>query len=379
MFISDVVIRALPTPEAGQRDVWDDALKGFGIRVSQGGSKTFVVLVNGNRKALGRYPTLSLADARKAARKLMAQQLLAPKERGPVRPNILLSDAIELYIEHYLKKNTRASTAGEAARILKKHLDFGTRQLGSIDTHDIMHVVDALAPSAANHCFATTRAFLRWCVRRRYLDRSPLDGLTMPHKTPSRERVLTDAELVTVWREAQQFPFPFGHIVTLLILTGQRVGEITALQWSWIGEDCITFPREITKNNTVHTIPLTPVTTSIIETVPQEHRFLFPSNTGERPYDGHNKAKARFETACDATWSASADVPIEHWTLHDLRRTFATIQARIGTPPHVTEALLNHKTGTRTSIQRVYDRHTYMPEMRAAMKKYERHLNDLFR
>ena len=83
---------------------------------------------------------------------------------------------------------------------------------------------------------------------------------------------------------------------------------------------------------------------------------------------GHNKAKGRFDDLC----------PLPHWTLHDLRRTFATIHARIGTPPHVTEALLNHKTGTRSPIQRIYDRHTYLPEMRTAMSNYDRYLPHLF-
>ena len=66
------------------------------------------------------------------------------------------------------------------------------------------------------------------------------------------------------------------------------------------------------------------------------------------------------------------------WTLHDLRRTFSTMHARIGTPPHVTEALLNHKTGTRSPIQRIYDRHTYIPEMKVAIGNYDQTLETIF-
>ena len=116
----------------------------------------------------------------------------------------------------------------------------------------------------------------------------------------------------------------------------------------------------------------------IIKRTPRISTYLFPSIDGTAAYVGHNKAKGRFADCCNTVWKKHPDdTPIDHWTLHDLRRTFSTMHARIGTPPHVTEAMLNHKTGTRSPIQRIYDRHTYIPEMKVATAKYEAHLDTI--
>lgn len=374
MRFTDIALRAIAPPDRGQRDYWDDGMRGFGMRVSQGGSKTFVILHNGNRRTLGRFPDLSLAKAREQARKLLAQV-----ELGRTFSNTTFAEAFEAYIELHVHKNMKASSAYEAERVLRRHFDFGSKILDAIHTAEIMRIVDRLPPSAANHAFTHLRAFFRWCLRRRYIDRHPLEHLSLPNRVTPRDRVLTDGELRIIWHTAKDFPFPFGIIVMLLILTGQRVGEISALRWQYIdlNERLVTLPPAIVKNNSVHTFPLGDAALEIVMRLDRHHEFLFPSKTGVSGYDGHNKSKAKFEKACNANLSHATDdvdAALDHWTLHDLRRTFSTIQARIGTPPHVTEALLNHKTGTRSPIQRVYDRHTYLPEMRAALTGYEQHI-----
>jgi integrase len=132
-------------------------------------------------------------------------------------------------------------------------------------------------------------------------------------------------------------------------LTGQRRSEIAATTLEWINDNTITIPASITKNKRPHTIPLTPLA-----------RSFLPING----FSGWSKAKARIDRHVD----------IPHWTIHDLRRTFSTINAQLGTPIHVTEKILNHVSGTRSSIQQVYDQHTYLPEMRTALETYEAHL-----
>lgn len=377
MRFTDIAIRGFKPPERGQRDYWDDGTPGFGIRVSQGGTKSFVLILNGNRRTLGRFPQITLAEARKEARKLLAQQ-----ELGRTFTGITCADALDEYIAQHVKKNNKPSSAYEAERSLRKHFSFGSKALDRIHAHNVMRVVDSLSPSAANHAFTYARAFFRWCVRRRYLDRSPLEYLPLPHPPSSRDRVLTDDELRIVWNTAQQFPFPFGKIVSLLILTGQRSGEISGMRGSYIDFDqcLIMLPAEIVKNNSTHVFPFGTAAHAILEPITNSADFLFPATTGDTFYDGHNKAKAHFEQACNAALArelADDRAKLKHWTLHDLRRTFSTMHARIGTPPHITEALLNHKTGTRTPIQRIYDRHTYIPEMRLAMANYENYLRGI--
>ncbi len=379
MHLTDISIRALKAPEKGQRDYWDDGIKGFGVRVSQGGTKSFVLLLNGNRRSLGKFPQISLAKARADAKKLLAEV-----ELGRTFTSTIFAEALEHYLEQHVRKNNKASSAYEAERVLRRHYRFGSRNLDSIRAPEIMRIIDALPPIAANHAFTHARAFFRWCVRRRHLDRSPLEGLALPNKPATRDRVLTDAELRVIWTVAQEFPSPFGQIVTMLILTGQRVGETSAMRWDYIdlAQRLITFPAPVVKNNSAHTFPFGASAATVIASVPKSGEFLFPSRVDGKGFDGHNKAKARFEKECNAAWSklvGEDDAEIDHWTLHDLRRTFSTLHARIGTPPHVTEALLNHKTGTRSPIQRIYDRHTYIPEMRTAIDNYEAHLTKLLK
>ena len=93
------------------------------------------------------------------------------------------------------------------------------------------------------------------------------------------------------------------------------------------------------------------------------------------------KAKGRLEDDCNIAWAKRVNedqAEMQHWTLHDLRRTFSTIHARIGTAIDIQEALLNHKSGSRSSIQRVYDRYDRLEPMRIAMRNYEEHLTKLF-
>lgn len=380
MHFTDIAIRALKAPENGQRDYWDDSLRGFGVRVSQGGTKTFILLVNGNRRSLGRFPDLTLAAARKDAKKLLAETVL-----GEVRPAATtLQELIDLFFAvRCTPQNNKPSTIAEYRRIFKRHLT----PLLSVKLADITHarinrVLDGLAPTPieANHAFVAFRMLFRFAHQRRLVEHNPLDGMSLPYLPKSRDRVLTNDELRVIWHTAQEFPFPFGSIVALLILTGQRLSEVSGLRWDWIDdrEMTITLPAAITKNSTQHTLPYGEMAKAVFDRTPRIAEFLFPSLDLTAAYVGHNKAKGRFAAACNTAWRAGGhDTEMAHWTLHDLRRTFSTMHARVGTPPHVTEALLNHKTGTRSPIQRIYDRHTYLPEMRSAIANYERHLSGL--
>ena len=109
--------------------------------------------------------------------------------------------------------------------------------LEDIRTDHITDVTDRLIkkeqPGAANHAFTAIKTFLRWCVKRRYIQHSPIEGIDLPARATSRERVLTDDELRTLWRALGKTPQPFGDILRLLVLTGQRRSEIASLKAEW--------------------------------------------------------------------------------------------------------------------------------------------------
>jgi integrase len=185
-----------------------------------------------------------------------------------------------------------------------------------------------------------------------------------------RKRVLKDPELKAVWHAAKQHGYPYGTIVQLLILTGQRRGEIANLRWPWINEKerTICLPDWICKNSKEHTFPYDSFVASVLDTVPRRNStdLLFPSRASdERPLSGWSKYKKELQDG------------VEGWTLHDLRRTFRTNHAKIGTSSNVGERLINHAAAVVTEVEAIYNQHTYLPEMRQAAANYERHLSQL--
>jgi integrase len=384
--LTDISVKALTPPQKGQLTYWDDGSP-LGVRVSQGGAKSFVVLLgSGQRHTIGRYPTIKLADARDEAKRVLAEHTLG-RHRPP---SIRFAEALDLFVETHCKQHNKPSTATETERLLRKHFLPRLRQLdlAEISKRDVSQILDKLLPTQkANGQFAAIRAFFRWAVRRGLILHSPCEGMQLPSKPHARDRVLDDTELVSVWRAAEQYGHPFGTIVHLLILTGQRRGEIAALEWDWIGAETITLPAAITKNGLQHTFPIGNLARGVIESVPRLHeKLLFPARGKDGPFSGWSKTKAALDThiATDEVGEVPVDedtgqplLALSPWTLHDLRRTFATNLAALGTPIHVTEKILNHVSGTVSGVAAVYNRHAYMDEMRAAIDAWESKLTRL--
>jgi integrase len=377
ILLTDISLRALKVPPSGQITYLDKTLSGFGVRVSQGGTKTFV-LVHGptrQRTTIGRFPIISLSDARTRAKQLLAERTLG--KTAPAR--VSFDEAKTRFLETREQKN-RPRTVADYKRLLSRHFNFGRTQLSEITTSEIERRVRKLAhaPAEATHALVAAKTFFRWCVKRRYLQTSPCDGLDAPKTPEGRERVLTDEELRKVLSMATSEPFPFGPIVTLLILTGQRRGEIGALKWNYIDlqERVITLPASLTKNRRQHTFPYGKTIADLLAAAPKQGDYLFPaarSHVRDKPttvFNGWPKAKAALDAKLDG---------VAPWTLHDLRRTFSSNLAAIGVAPHVTERLLNHISGKISGVAAIYNRHSYMDEMRAAVTAWETRLADMLR
>jgi integrase len=167
--------------------------------------------------------------------------------------------------------------------------------------------------------------------------------------------------LFKVWKRAREIGYPYGTIVLLLILTGQRLGEIAGLRWEWIEGEMVTFPTEITKNARASKIPLGVMARRIIDETPRHSLLLFPARgNASRPFSGFGASKESLDKC-----------GVENFTHHDLRRTFATSMARLGVRLEVTEKLLNHVSGSMGGIVGIYQRHDFMDEMREAISRYD--------
>ncbi len=368
VLLTDIVVRNATACDGERFTIWDTKLPTFGVRISAR-TKTWTVMLDREKRrriTLGRYPTMGLQIARTEARRFINAAALTRSTPG-ITP-VTFGAALQRFIELHLSQN-RPSTAREHERVLRKHCEprWKSRLISEIYRSDVIDVLDALhaTPMMANAAFATMRLFFRWAVRRGYLLHTPCEAMRAPAKTRSRERVLNHHELCKVLTIARSAG-TFGTIVTLLAFTAQRRGEIAALHTSWINREglLLTIPREVAKNGREHQVPLTPFTVGLL---PQVNGLLFPARGGpETPFNGWSKSMDAFRKAC----------AVDDFTLHDLRRTAATIMAEeLQVLPHVIERLLNHVTGTISPVGKIYNRAKYLPEVRSALLAYEQFLH----
>ena len=378
--LTNAGINALPAPEKGQTDYSDAKTPGLVMRVSQGGSKTWLLRYRASgshrRFKLGTYPALSLAEARKEATKARARvlgghdpQRERDKARAAAKP-LALGEAITEYDKRHLQSlNSGAIVRRQLEMYLKPAL--GRLPLVDVTRGDVLRAIDAVPqPGAANGAFKAARSLFNWAVSRDYLTSNPLAGVKMPHKLKARERALSDAEMRTVWAAADRMGYPFGAYVKLLALTGQRRSEVARMKRAEIDGGIWTIPRENTKNDRTQMVPLSPAALAVLDDMPKfKGPHMFTSGDGKKPISGFAKAKQRLDSIA-ARLVAEGYAPVASWRLHDLRRTVATGMAADETPPHVIEATLNHAESAMSGLARVYNRHAYLPEKRAALNAW---------
>lgn len=387
--LTDTLLRQVKPPEKGQVDLWDRQTPGFHARVFKTGRISFMLFYRHDGKyrriAIGRYPVKSLAEARRdafgALKEVSEGRDPASKseEAGKVTPTF--ATALESYLVNHCRRVNRASTAAEAERILKSTFlpGWGKREVTAISRADVLDVIDGImargAPSAARHSFAAIRRFFNWATERGLVPASPCAGLKPPVPAAERDRVLSDTELVTIWNAAGEQGYPFGTIVQLLALTGQRRGEVAGMAWDEVMLDgeapTWTIPAERAKNGKQHVLPLSAEVVAILNGIQRtESRYVFPARgKPEQPFTGHSKAKRALDAAAG----------LHDWTLHDLRRTCATGLAALDVAPHIIERILNHTGGTFAGVAGIYNRHRYADEMRTALGRWAGRMAQLTR
>ena len=237
-------------------------------------------------------------------------------------------------------------------QVFRKHLSTPAAKL---DRATVVQVHDALAktsPVMAARAIAYASAAYGWAILRSSLAANPFEKIPTTAAS-KRERVLSDEELRAVWN-ATGGELAFDSIVRLLMLTGQRRGEVAGMTWNEISADgkTWTIPGVRTKNGAEHVVPLSRQAQAIIAAQPRRSAtdLVFPARRG--PFNGWPVAKDRLDHASG----------VSGWVLHDLRRTVATNLQRLGVRLEVTEAILNHVSGSRAGIVGVYQKHDWAVE-----------------
>lgn len=364
MRLNDLSIRGLPAPTKGQKTYFDDDLRGFGVRVSQGGAKSFIVMYGTTRrlKTLARYPATSLKDARKLARTFQAGD-------KPSATRLSITDAITAFLGHCEAKELRPRTIADYRRLLNRHLPTG--RLSDITRAGLLERLNRLAsvPAEQQHAATGISIFLNWSVAAGYLQTNPLQGIRGIGSVKSRDRVLSTGEVTAVLRAALAHPFPYGHITALALTTGRRKSEISHLHRSYIRDRAMHLPPDVMKNRRPLSVPIGPLTEQIIATIPNMGDILFPGRSdGDGYWNGWSRAKTDFDNKL---------ATVQPYRFHDLRRTFTSVNAELSTPIHVLEKLIGHTSGSFGGVHGVYNRWTYWPEMTEAVSRYEAHLLSL--
>lgn len=238
------------------------------------------------------------------------------------------------------------------------------------------------SPGQAREVLAAMKQMFSYGEQVGIIEMSPIANIKasmLVGKRKPRERFLTLDEIRAVWLELPNTGLTLHIILALklLLVTGQRRGELMAAQWDHIDWKARTWTLPQTKNGKPHTVPLSPLAESLfreLETLAQDSPWCFPGKDG-----GHiiEKSITRAVSRKQEHFKVN-DKPILHWTPHDLRRTAMTQMLSLGVPPHVAERATNHTISTGVSdVFSVYARYDYQTEIRQAMEQWAERIETL--
>ena len=393
--LTDPVVRTL-TSTAPQTDYWDQLQQGLGMRIGRAGGRTWVVRYRtptGTRRRLklGRYPIMSLAQARQAAKQVLGGD--PQRERVRQRRARTVCDLAEDYLERHAKRNKRSWAKDRA--ILDRYIlpvigDLDPRKVTRTDVEAILERARARGLSTqVNRIFEVVRAMFNWAVGL-HVDTPPTDGMRKPVRERPRERNLSHDELRIIWRRIEQGAVledgrktvvsePVQIALKLLLVTGQRVSEVSQAAKAEVDLESRvwTLPGERAKNGRSHRVPLSQMAVALIEralALSGDSDYLFPTPIGR---GGQEKgAKPIGPTALN---HALARVLIGSGVTdvrpHDFRETAATGMAALYVPEAHISAVLNHARGTITA--RHYSRHSFEREKREALDAWAVKLEEI--
>lgn len=373
--LTEAEVRRTQPPESGNRIFYDGEVPGFGCRVTAAGARSFVLNYSSRgrerRLTIGSWPAWSVVAARAKAKELRRQidggaDPLGEKE---AREKALTVDGLARdYLDLYAKPKKRSWAADE--RILTAYVipAIGRMKVEEVHRRDVAQMLDPIAkrgPVMANRTLACVRKLFNWSVERGLLDASPCTHLKPPGKEHSRDRVLTDEEIRALWLglDTARMDRTTAAALKLILVTGQRPGEVRGMRWEEVTGSTWTIPAEKSKNGLAHRVPLTALALE-----------LLPERATGDVFQAKGRTGPLGETALSHAVRKNGCLGLAPWTPHDLRRTAATRLGELGVSRVVTDKVLNHVDRT---VGAIYDRHQYDGEKRQALAKWERRLRGI--
>ena len=396
--LTDAKIAGLKAPTAGQIELADGIVPGLRLRMGASGIKTYILRKRVQGKwlnvTIGRHgPSFTLAHARKKARDLLDDveqgKSIARKAGAKRKGSKGVGTVAELY-ETYLAQQIEGKkrSAREFDRVFRKYIEpeIGDRLADSITRSDVSRFVEKIAFERGKETLTMARivyrhlsTFYTWALTRlEHMPANPCRDAWRPKRNEPRDRVLSDRELAALWQSAVEDGYPFGHLVQMLVLTAQRRGEVldAACDEFDFKAKVWTVPGDRAKNGKANVVPLSAQALAVIteifmaagidpdEAHKQSQILLASKVTNTNSVSGLSKAWKRIRASVDEKLGYEAG----HFTMHDIRRTVATGLQRLGIPLVVSEAVLNHQSGSAMAgVAGVYHRHQYTNEKREAL------------
>lgn len=368
MKLTKKVIDGLPLPSAGQKLVWDDEVKGFGLRLTIA-KKTYIVQGRvrgkgtGRRISLGEHGVLTVDEARKRARKELAAMLegtdpVEQQKRTEVQA-VTLEKVVEKYLEDRrdLKPSSRAD--------IEKHLEksfatWASRPFIEITRDKVatrFRELSERSPAQANQAFRNLRALMNYARASYRHGNTPiivenpvsiLSDAKLWNRIQARSGRIPTEKIGAAWNvirglrdapDQSRIGETLADAVSFLLLTGARWSEGAALTWDQVSLEDGWWHLQDPKNRKPLTFPMPKAVVEILERRPRTSPFIFPARSG----DGHiSEARGVLEKI-----SAAAGVRVSP---HDLRRTFRAVAGECGVEFWKTKLLMGHKLSGDVTI-----------------------------
>jgi integrase len=367
--------------------------RGLAIRVAVGGLKTWDLAyrIKGDakvrRRSLGRFPDVSLDQARERAEALTraarAGRDLEDDERKVREAEMAAEKAaasrltVEELIERYVRRRVRGrlKTAKEIESRLRRALATMLRQpANEIRRRDLGELLDRVADSGIEREAEKRRqaigAMYRWAVRQDLAPLDPTAGLTPYERGTPGQRVLSleEIRLVWTWLESSGLDRDVADVLRLQIALGARCGEIAGLEvqdidrvnWIW------TLPATKSKNARARATPLLGIAQTVLQ------RSLSRSEKG-RIFGSQAGTLLTASHVGHALLHRKAILPVAPFSTHDLRRSVATALAEMGIPLDLVAAMLGHEAGSQNTrtLLRHYVRTDLIDRKREAFQRWD--------
>ena len=301
------------------------------------------------RYTIGRYPQVSLKEARKISFELKQKiyKNINPQIEKLQKRRALSRDFnyyLDLYIENYVKVNLKSYKS--LRNIFNYYLvpKLGKTSLDQLEKPLVLNIIDNLVRTnrgvTANRVLQVLKTFIKWCCQRGYTTTNHVQSIEKPFKEKSRDRVLTIEEIRQIYKVTENLSLPLANFTRFLILSGQRLNEISNLKWSQIHDTYVEFPRDMMKNNRKVITPITGEMQRILQSIPKNGEFIFSSTYGLKPLNCFSKIKSKLIQTSN----------IQTWTFHDFRRSMATFLGDKGIEHKRILSVLNHSDYSVTAI-----------------------------